>query len=105
MYPNTVDEPFTMIAKSLLYALSFDFNTNPKVVAVYLNMKLASRGGRHFTFPHSAYKDWCSKDGFIKSVRALEESGYIRVVEHNKSPRKPNKYEFVSDWTKRLRFP
>ena len=70
----------------------------PLAFKIYCYMLLESGGTKYFEFPHSKFKDICSKQAFQDAKKELVEKGFIEVEECNKNLRKPNKYGFAERW-------
>ena len=62
---------------------------------LYIAMGIESRGSVSFRFPHSAYRQFMSKDGFEKAKAQLVERGFITEKRYRTVP---NEYAFSDRW-------
>lgn len=89
---------FIQIGNSLLLSKNF------QALSIYarhmvLCMAMESGGRRQFIFPKSAgAKYGISYHTYRNCLAELKEALFIRCIEDNHTLRKPNVYEFISDW-------
>ena len=65
---------------------------------LYAYMQLSALGKEEFYYAESSSSKFMSKMTFYSSRNKLIESGFIEMVETNKSAHIPNKYRFSSKW-------
>lgn len=92
---NGVEKRFIRIGSTKLARMT---ELSPSAFKVLVCMCMESAGNQTFVFPNSKYKDYMSRNTFLKAKDELVKMGYIEEVENNKNLRRANVYKFTVDW-------
>lgn len=93
------EKRFIRLGASLLRCEQFaSLSSSAKVLYIY--MLLNAGGQKKFEMPHSEYKSIMAKNTFLQARNELISSGFVTIAENNANLRKPNLFEFSSEWKK-----
>lgn len=67
----------------------------PAARDIYVGLIIATGGKTQCNYPYSVYIKRCSKDTFHRSIKALEQNGFIEVVRFKKTA---NVYKLSEKW-------
>lgn len=65
---------------------------------IYLYMTDYANGQETTTFPRSIYERITTKQTFSKSIKQLNDYGFIEIIGFGKNTRTENIYKFIGDW-------
>ena len=74
---------------------------SPNAFRLYVMMKSYAQQKNEFTFPYRIYKNFLSKQTFVKVREELINLGYVEPFVSYKNLRTENKYKFSSKWRER----
>ena len=94
---NGIEQRYIRLGNSQLLHPAM-LGLSDKAKTVYIYMLLESGGKREFTFPRSKYMQISSISAFNNAKTELIEKGFIKEKQNNRNLRKPNIYEFSSEW-------
>lgn len=90
--------PFVSLYADLLQSEQFQKRA-PGEQMVYIMMALEAKGQETFEFSRATAEQYgISNAALRRCVPKLIEAGFISVVEHNRTRRKPNIYRFEMGW-------
>lgn len=70
---------------------------------LYVMMKSYAKGKVEFNFPHRIFKQFLSKQTFVKARQELIDLGYIKPFVSHANLRTENTYRFSGEWRSRNR--
>lgn len=94
---NRSNDEFITLNEDIMESKKF-LNLPSSAKVLYAYMKLSALGKEEFYYAESLSSKYMSKMTFYSSRNKLIESGFIEMVETNKSAHIPNKYRFSSKW-------
>lgn len=96
---NQIGEPFAPILKPMVNSPAFKKLSNAARVA-YLLLKCQCKesGQREVIFPYGSAEQFMKRHTFSRSIKQLEELGFIEKSDFGGLYRRTNVYRFINDW-------
>lgn len=97
--PDGIEKRYIRIGNTQLLHPAM-LGLSDKAQVIYFHMLMEAGGNKEFTFPRSKYHRIAGNTAFQNAKEELIRAGFIKVKQNNANLRKPNIYEFCSDWTR-----
>ena len=96
---KTIGEPFVPMLKHMIKSPAYKKLTNASRVAyLLLRTQVNGDGQQEVKFPYTDAEPYMKRHTFSRSIKQLEELGFIEKSQHGGMYRKTNSYLFIEKW-------
>ena len=94
-----IDGPFVPILKEMINSQAFQSISNSSRVAYMLiKSQIASKSQNDVKFPFLCAQKYMNRNTFLKSLKELEQFGFIETIQHGALEHQPNIYRLIDQW-------